>query len=372
MAYRSNGPRAGRSTGRMRNTLVNLASKKLGVLGVTHSPLDPEQGPPPQTGGGDKPDNGGKPGPGGGGKPAPGIFVPPVGPQSSVAYSGQLAMLQATLAERLAAIRAGKGLIQGQFRMDRAAARTLGIEGVSGAVNQALDRGIIGSSTDLEQRAAALAAKQQALQQAQQQKLMGLLGLRQDRISAMNEYFSGIFGVQAAKAAEQAALANADLASDTTPNGTGTSPDSSSYAWGGYSNGQIPASALERVSYGNSSALAAPQMIPALDALVKAARADGVRVAFSGIYRPLSGQVAGDQWDDEHGTSRYAEPGTSVHGWGLAIDFNNEDDELIAWLQAHAAEYGFSGISNERWHYQFNGWTPPTTSPGGGGGKRVQ
>jgi D-alanyl-D-alanine carboxypeptidase-like protein len=61
-----------------------------------------------------------------------------------------------------------------------------------------------------------------------------------------------------------------------------------------------------------------------------------------------------------------AVPGTSVHGWGRAVDFEDGGGELTfasagyEWLQAHAGEFGFvhpawaepGGSSPEPWHWE--------------------
>lgn len=134
--------------------------------------------------------------------------APPVSPQNAVQYGGQLAQLQYSLAQRLAALRAQKGLVQGQFAMDRAGAKALGISEMAAAVNNSLDRGLLNSSIDYAGRTDALAAKETAMQQALQTKLQGLLGIRTERLDAVNQYYAGLFEVQAAKAAERADLAN--------------------------------------------------------------------------------------------------------------------------------------------------------------------
>ncbi len=64
-------------------------------------------------------------------------------------------------------------------------------------------------------------------------------------------------------------------------------------------------------------------------------------------------------------------PGYSEHHTGLAVDLNDVDDgfestEAYAWLEEHAADYGFvqryrstkvayTGIDNESWHYRYVG-----------------
>lgn len=189
MAYQNNGPRAGRGQ-RFRNTLMNQASKT----------------PPP-----------------------------PVGATSAVDYGAQSAMNQLTLAQRLAALRAEKGQIFGQFRMDRASANANAISGMATAVNSSLDRGLVGSSIDAEGRTGVLAQKASDVQAAIQAKVQGLLGLRTQRIDATNQYYNAEFEIASQRAAEQATLANQAFLSDLVmrmldeqgprnnkPNGTGT------------------------------------------------------------------------------------------------------------------------------------------------------
>ena len=64
-----------------------------------------------------------------------------------------------------------------------------------------------------------------------------------------------------------------------------------------------------------------------------------------------------------------AEPGTSEHQLGLAVDINSENSdnwEVYNWLAAHAHEYGFilrypeggesvTGYAYEPWHYRYVG-----------------
>lgn len=163
MAYTENGPRPGSRRGRARNTLANNASKAT---------------------------------------PAPPV---PVG--TALDTGVQMANLQNILAQQLAATQAQKGAIQGQFRMDRAAVKANKIAGMASAVNSSLERGIIGSSIDVAGRVGVEAEAAAGLQGALQAKVQGLLGLRSDRISALNDYYSGVFNVEAARAQAQAEAA---------------------------------------------------------------------------------------------------------------------------------------------------------------------
>lgn len=127
------------------------------------------------------------------------------------------------------------------------------------------------------------------------------------------------------------------------------------------------------------------RILPALQQLFDAARAEGLYpVVASGWrtteeqrqimedkieayrregYPELLARQAAAQW--------VAQPGTSEHELGLAVDINPDETmgtgrELYDWLLEHAWEYGFikrypadkvdiTGISNEPWHYRYVG-----------------
>ena len=61
-----------------------------------------------------------------------------------------------------------------------------------------------------------------------------------------------------------------------------------------------------------------------------------------------------------------AQPGTSEHQLGLAVDINGAVYAIYPWLQEHSYEYGFiyrypadkvdlTGVANEEWHYRYVG-----------------
>lgn len=77
-------------------------------------------------------------------------------------------------------------------------------------------------------------------------------------------------------------------------------------------------------------------------------------------YGPLEAQAAARAW--------VAEPGTSEHELGLAVDINEEngDQDMYSWLAEHAHEYGFilryppekqsiTGVAHEQWHFRYVG-----------------
>lgn len=143
-------------------------------------------------------------------------------------------------------------------------------------------------------------------------------------------------------------------------------------SWGGYSNGQIPPTELTEVE--NFAPI--PGTHSATTVLSNLLRADAARqcralqAAFrahfskplnvSEGYRTLYTQRA--YKDDElRGTgAKAADPGTSIHGWALAVDFGSGvatfgSPEKV-WMDDNAPNYGFNPRGNdfnEAWHFEF-------------------
>lgn len=65
------------------------------------------------------------------------------------------------------------------------------------------------------------------------------------------------------------------------------------------------------------------------------------------------------------GYAMAAVPGTSNHGWALAVDCDLRNDHALAWLTAHAVSYGWSWeAQSEPWHIRYvRGWEKPYTPP---------
>lgn len=119
-----------------------------------------------------------------------------------------------------------------------------------------------------------------------------------------------------------------------------------------YGNGKIPASALHEVgSTGHRLWAPAAQ---ALTGLISAAAADGVRVGITDSYRSYAGQVDVAQRKGLYSQGGLAAvPGTSDHGWGMAVDLDL-DASAQAWMRAHGAEHGFvEDTPREPWHWAY-------------------
>ena len=130
-------------------------------------------------------------------------------------------------------------------------------------------------------------------------------------------------------------------------------------AWGGWSNGTIPSTALCSIARGHALRCDA--------AAGYAALADAYRAAFGSplcitdSYRSLGAQVTAFRTKP----ALAAVPGTSNHGWGLAVDLcggiHAAGTVQSAWMAANAARFGFvqpdwarpGGEKPEPWHWEF-------------------
>lgn len=86
--------------------------------------------------------------------------------------------------------------------------------------------------------------------------------------------------------------------------------------------------------------------------MAAAAEADGIRWTISSSYRDYDSQVktaANKGLYSQGGLA--ATPGMSNHGWGSAVDLDLSS-EAQEWLQRNAADYGFSTIAREPWHWE--------------------
>lgn len=119
-----------------------------------------------------------------------------------------------------------------------------------------------------------------------------------------------------------------------------------------YGNGRIPEAALAPVE-GTGHRLWAP----AADSLERlradAARA-GVSIGITDSYRSYEAQVdvaARKGLYSQGGLA--AVPGTSDHGWGMAVDLDL-DDAAQSWMRANAGRYGFvEDTPREPWHWAY-------------------
>lgn len=141
----------------------------------------------------------------------------------------------------------------------------------------------------------------------------------------------------------------------------GTGPDKR-YAHpkksGKFSNGKLPGSQLCTVPFSTRDRVAC-YMLPDLLAFNKAYKArfgGNITITSSGenAYRTYATQV--HYWNTLP-RGQAARPGTSNHGWGLAIDISGvggHGSTKYNWLNANAGKYGFDdNVSHEAWHWEY-------------------
>jgi zinc D-Ala-D-Ala carboxypeptidase len=119
-----------------------------------------------------------------------------------------------------------------------------------------------------------------------------------------------------------------------------------------YGNGQIPSEALAPIGVG-SHRLWAPAA-SAFQEMTAAAAADGVTIGVTDSYRSYDSQVDLARRKGLYSQGGLAAtPGTSNHGWGLALDLDL-DDPAQAWMREHGWQYGFvESVPREPWHFEY-------------------
>lgn len=119
------------------------------------------------------------------------------------------------------------------------------------------------------------------------------------------------------------------------------------------SNGQLPASALKPIAGGGQLANDAAKAWNALAAHVY--KKQGYKISASEGYRTLDRQWY--FWNlHQSGTGNLAAyPGTSNHGWGLAVDLHSYTDRLM--IDKYGAKFGWSkswsDAPSEWWHIKY-------------------
>jgi hypothetical protein len=145
-------------------------------------------------------------------------------------------------------------------------------------------------------------------------------------------------------------------------------PDNRPNGVAGETNGRMRPEALVGVEGGCRAARAAG---PSLALMLAAARADGVALRPAECYRPAAAQSAAKNNACGRGTCACAAgSGTSMHGWGEAVDFKDAGGSLgftstgYRWLKANAARFGWNharwaepggSACPEAWHWEWVG-----------------
>jgi D-alanyl-D-alanine carboxypeptidase len=121
-----------------------------------------------------------------------------------------------------------------------------------------------------------------------------------------------------------------------------------------WQNGRVPESQLVPLGQ-RGQRLAAPAAV-AFAELEAAAGASGVTLRVTDSYRSYEQQVDVARRKGLYSQGGLAaSPGTSQHGWGLAVDLDL-DQRAQAWMRANGARFGFvEDVPREPWHWTFRG-----------------
>src|SRR5919107_2775829 len=122
-----------------------------------------------------------------------------------------------------------------------------------------------------------------------------------------------------------------------------------------YGNGRVPSSALQQV--GTTGHRLWEPAAEQLTRLIQDARRAGIDVGITDSYRSYEAQVDVARRKGLYSQGGLAAvPGTSDHGWGMAVH-PDLHSQAQAWMRSHAAAYGFrEDTPREPWHW---GFEPP-------------
>lgn len=144
--------------------------------------------------------------------------------------------------------------------------------------------------------------------------------------------------------------------------------------WGGYLNGKIAAHELSAIPWSDLGPMfLRPDATESLGQLNTAFKSEfGHNLPINSAYRDYAGQVeARNNWCAMGSCQNAAPPGTSNHGWALAVDIGTKSHQVIGfdsaeyrWLKKNAGRYGWvhpaymePGGSGplEAWHWEYYG-----------------
>jgi zinc D-Ala-D-Ala carboxypeptidase len=118
-------------------------------------------------------------------------------------------------------------------------------------------------------------------------------------------------------------------------------------------NGQIPANQMASVGQGGHT-LWGPAAA-SWQQLVSTAAADGISIRITDSYRSYDEQVdLAERKGLYKNGGLAAVPGTSPHGWGMAVDADVRDAATLQWLKVNGPRFGWVETTpREPWHWEF-------------------
>ncbi len=151
--------------------------------------------------------------------------LPSLDPASTANYYSQLAGLYAGYQNQLIALKQQRIGARADFQAQAGQVRAQKITDLAGTENAAIERGVVGSSADLQGRADVRGAAEAGIQAAKRQKLETISGTRIAAQQAGIDYFMGVQGLEAQKLAQQQALLAQQLQQNLIISGQETQMD---------------------------------------------------------------------------------------------------------------------------------------------------
>jgi len=151
-------------------------------------------------------------------------MVPPLGPTDALSYNQQLQELHAQWRDLLTSVRLQAAQAKSGFRSQRGDIRRAMRTGLTEAEGAALDRGTLGSSTDLQERVGVRGQAQRAVEDARGQKQTSLAQLALAKQQGRRNLDLGIANVESMKSAAQAMQAIQQFQEGTLLSGGGQGP----------------------------------------------------------------------------------------------------------------------------------------------------
>lgn len=122
----------------------------------------------------------------------------------------------------------------------------------------------------------------------------------------------------------------------------------------GFGNGKIPSTGLTPLNTQPGHKLYAPAAA-SWNNMVTAARAEGIELKITDSYRDYDEQVDLVRRKGLYSQGGLAAtPGTSNHGWGMAVDANVNDPRTLQWVKTNGPRFGWvESVPREPWHWEF-------------------
>lgn len=130
-------------------------------------------------------------------------YQAPASSGAVISAGDQMAAARYQYLSQLAALQAARGGLRQDFITGRADARAAMPGQLAGIEQDATERGVLGSSAELQNRAGVVADTRSQIAALQAAKAQGILGLQSQKLGAQGEYYSSLASIQNSLAQDQ-------------------------------------------------------------------------------------------------------------------------------------------------------------------------